>query len=143
MALQSSTVNETHSAERSNAEWQEAWRNAHDYLKALNVSESLRLRIQNQIFKRALELPPAEPVRFVMEQLFENVQLRRILANATHGVPTQPEIGFTSMLPERMDYLPVAKTTSFAARWIIAGAGILALVLALAFVVLQLLNFNP
>lgn len=141
MALQSSTVKKILSTEDHGAEWHEAWRNVDDYLKALSVSESLRLRIQDQIFQRALELSPAEPVKFAMEQLFENVYLQKILRSATHSVTTQPEVEFTSMLPEKMDFVPVAGHAGLATRWMITAAGIVAIGLGIAFVVSRLINF--
>ena len=76
-----------------------------------------------------------------MEQLFENVHLQRILKSATHKVLTQPEVEFTSMLPEKMDFVPVVENTGLAARWIIAAAGIVAIGLGIAFVVYRLINF--
>ena len=143
MALLSSTVNGTqltHDHEAHESKWHEAWRNVDDYLRALNVSERLRQRIQDQIFVRAQELSPTEPVTFVMEQLFENAHLQRILKNAVHSSKTQPEVEFTSMLPEKMEFVPVAENTANTSRWIVACTGIIALGLGVAFVVLRLVN---
>lgn len=141
MALQSSTINKILTAGDQNAEWHEAWRNVDDYLNALSVTETLRLRIHDQIFQRALEASPAEPVKFAMEQLFGNAHLQRILKSATHKVTTQPEVEFTSMLPEKMDFVPVVENTGLAARWIVAAAGILTVGTGIAFVVSRLINF--
>lgn len=97
MALQFPTLNENPVASAT----EEARRNVEDYLRAMNISESLRSRLVAQAMD-SLEEAGAEKI--AMQRLFDNPRVREILHNPLRGTAVQPETDFTSMLPGPMEY---------------------------------------
>lgn len=124
MALQFPTLNETPVASAP----EEARRNVEDYLRAMNISESLRVRLVAQAMD-GLEEPGVDNVeKIAMQRLFDNARVREILYNPLRGTAVQPETEFASMLPQPMEYEPMKP---YATR-VAVCAGLFAAIFAVA-----------